>query len=627
MKEEREGIRLIELDSVTDTDIRRGDANPDGYSWWDIVKITSKHEKREDKDGPCFVAARLKDPSEWVRKPLSTKAAEGKAARLHRWLTRWQQSAGRSEASTRLRALKAMLAHHGRDGFIALAARGFREGYLEASPQGYVTGDENARLVAPSVVERLGIRRPELAGLIEEGIAQTDEVRFRNDDNVEAVTMIVLDLDEPGALETARRVFQEHDFVVYSTHSYCREKTYKFRMLIHLDEPIPAEQWRTAFACLQAAVPVDSQCKNESRLYFWPSHHPQSGLRPHWEQNRGRPVTLEDLYEIGRRHGYDAIEAPITRRSTAQQAHGELSAMRDPRERVRDYLGRERSIESLLRAGQQLSWHAFLERHADSIRQLEQTDSRHEFALSVTSREVMQFRENTDIERLVQFLYRGAEEYASRGLTTGNTPDELPEMLESALLKLHNPITPPAKRIQSAIERAEAALESGKWDFPETPTRPPALAEVLAGIEQRGDYERLRAEYAEALEELSRGENHTAIARCAEAVVKRHAEGERAPDVSALVEFVFRAAIDRMAEITGTTPEGKDWEVAVGLVGQRLESERLDEVLERQGQRYRERFREAASQIEDTLLNEQGWRFTEGGLDPVLTEALEGVTL
>lgn len=241
---------------------------------------------------------------------------------------------------------------------------------------------------------------------------------LRNEDNIESITMAVLDLDEKGAIDQAKEIFKDFSYIVYSTHSYTSETPYKFRMILQLSEPIPKKKWPACFASLMAGVNGDNSCGNLSRLYFTPSHAENSDIPPVFYENKGRVLTMDDILRIGREHGFRGLSQKV-------------SSEYEPKKIVH-FSGRKEIESSHYIKKNSFSYEEMEKRHESVINSVLTENRRHDFALRVVSSEVAKFKNNVDLYRVVQFLIIASREYSSKCLLKGNTLSELPEMISSA---------------------------------------------------------------------------------------------------------------------------------------------------------------------------------------------------
>jgi len=98
----------------------------------------------------------------------------------------------------------------------------------------------------------------------------------RGNGAVEAVTALVLDLDEvsPADVRRALSVLEPYEYVAHSTHAHRPDSgRVSLRVVLPLSQEIPAAQWRDwrAQQLAQWALPVD-ELRDLSRIYFLPSH-------------------------------------------------------------------------------------------------------------------------------------------------------------------------------------------------------------------------------------------------------------------------------------------------------------------------------------------------------------------
>lgn len=288
---------------------------------------------------------------------------------------------------------------------------------------------------------------------------------YRNDGNIESVTMIVLDLDQEGAREKAEEAFDGLEYVLYSTHSYNEEAPHKFRLVMPITDPIPVEDWHLVFRALAYKVGADLQCSNVSRIFYYPSADPESEIPPVSRHQRGRILDPAPLIEEEKQ-----LESYWIR-PRKPSAHRPVITQ-PPRAPAPHFAG-----ESHLPNPHNYRLSALERRHRTSIDRLKEDDSRHYFALSVTAREIARFGPRADLPRLVQFLFYGSQKYSSRELDSGNTLEEIPEMVASAWAKFKaqgsdviDANIGPA--IEEAVQRALEARQSQQWEFSDAPKAP-----------------------------------------------------------------------------------------------------------------------------------------------------------
>lgn len=288
---------------------------------------------------------------------------------------------------------------------------------------------------------------------------------YRNDANVQSISFAVLDLDKEGAREKAEKIFDNFEYVVYSTHSYTKNSQHKFRIVLKLDKPIQAEDWPDAFQNLISDIDADKVCGNLSRIFYFPSASIDSGITPYSHHNPGRALTLEDINNLGvNRKKSDVRKSYIN--------NGVRNHSEEPRV-LRHFTGGVVEQSDGYRNKIDYSYEGLCKRHEKNIRDLISDDSRHNFALSVIAREVGIAGNRINLLSTVQFLYRAAEQYSSKALSEGNTAEELPEIIESAFIK-YAPDVISGKNamvddfdsyVSKIIASAEEISITGRWNF------------------------------------------------------------------------------------------------------------------------------------------------------------------
>jgi hypothetical protein len=111
---------------------------------------------------------------------------------------------------------------------------------------------------------------------------------------VEHVSMAVADYDDGTSIQTAHRLWADYEHVIYSSHSHTAKHN-KFRVVLPLEEPILAVNWRSAWLHFYdmssgEGYRIDRSCKDPSRLYYLPSHPP--GAKPVFIHNLGALLSL-----------------------------------------------------------------------------------------------------------------------------------------------------------------------------------------------------------------------------------------------------------------------------------------------------------------------------------------------
>lgn len=275
------------------------------------------------------------------------------------------------------------------------------------------------------------------------------EPSYRNDGNIEAVTVLIMDLDVPGAKEKAAEFFRDFDYILHSTYSYSPETPYKFRMAVRLQEPVPIEEWGCVYDAIADQVDSDRQCRNPSRVYSLPTAPIGGNVSPVVERNHGKAggIPLQLLRSWATAH-----ETRRHRGAPAERVHfGGDDAAPEPGEVAIPY-----------------SYSALQKRHKSSIDTLKQDDSRHFFALRVARAEISRFGEKTNVPLLIEFIYRAACDHSSKPITAGNTGEELPDIIESAFLKYGDGAYDPValqRQINSGMMSAVQAQTTGVWQM------------------------------------------------------------------------------------------------------------------------------------------------------------------
>lgn len=241
---------------------------------------------------------------------------------------------------------------------------------------------------------------------------------FRNDQNVAAVTLAVIDLDRPGALAQAEAKFKGYEYLVYSTYSHTRSAPYKYRMALRLAEEIPAKEWPSAWAALVSGVNADPACKNTSRLYYLPAYNPSNRIAPVARHNKGKPLTRQKISDWSK----DLVkQAEAEQRERDRRWQEDAQAGRLKR-RPGGWLNRD-DIQGME------------QRHARLVESLRSGCGRHDFALRVVAREVTLRGATLNEARLSAFIAHALDTYTDRPATSGNTLHEIPHMLATARAK------------------------------------------------------------------------------------------------------------------------------------------------------------------------------------------------
>ena len=249
----------------------------------------------------------------------------------------------------------------------------------------------------------------------------------RGDVNIEAITSLVIDLDQPGALEKAELVFAGYEYLVYSTHNYTKDQPWKFRMVVRLMEPILVDNWPLCFEALKTRIELDPSCCNPSRFYYYPSHNKNSDIDPVKFHKRGSPISLEQILSLaGEKKAAIVKEQPIKYRLTSR-----INQVKS----INHFSGKSVSRYDAVADEIDMSWATMSERHKFAIDTYRLAGSNHNLALSITAREIAKMGPKVDLKSTLLFAFQVANVEGARGLESGNTMAELPGMIIDGMLK------------------------------------------------------------------------------------------------------------------------------------------------------------------------------------------------
>jgi len=253
---------------------------------------------------------------------------------------------------------------------------------------------------------------------------------FRCDANMESLSLLVIDIDEPGALETAETLFEGYEYIVHSTHNFTPETPYKYRLIMRLAQPIPVSEWPSCFDALHSRIDLDPSCSNPSRFYYYPSHSTASNIAPRAIHQPGRAITMQEVLALGT----GVSKKKILVSPTFSRSAGTLPA--DQARAKRHFSGKKIAKWDNLSSSINQSYESFAARHARSLIDYEVSpNSRHNFALSVTSREYYILGPHTQLQPLLMFLFTAARQHGTPIESGQNTLEELPLMIYSAMEK------------------------------------------------------------------------------------------------------------------------------------------------------------------------------------------------
>lgn len=250
--------------------------------------------------------------------------------------------------------------------------------------------------------------------LSEKGPGDKGEPSYRTSENVDSISMIVMDMDKPGCLDLVNENFPQYKKVIYSTHSRSKETPNKYRLVLPVTRPIKPDEWSGGiFDMMRSMTDGDSSCRNLSRLYYLPAHSPNAGIDPLLEKTEGATISPEEIkqiYEKFIRHNPNVT-------------------------RVRSRAPRQ-TLEPQIKTNLNYTYEGLCARHQKRIQNyLTQEDSRHSFTMSTLYYEAMSNKEDMNIPATIKFIFRAAKEFSSKPLHLGNTISEIPELLSSAIAK------------------------------------------------------------------------------------------------------------------------------------------------------------------------------------------------
>lgn len=310
-------------------------------------------------------------------------------------------------------------------------------------------------------------------------MAMSDKETFRNDANVEAITMIVLDLDEEGAREKAEVLYSEYEYIIYSTHSYTKDTPYKFRMILRLEAPIPVSEWPSCFNAMIYPIDGDKSCGRSSSVFYFPAHNPKAGIRPFFYHHEGRMVSANDISRFKekseQKYGDDLVSGVKSYTKPVEKAHFSGSKV------------------DFVRGSIDYTYEGMKERFKHNLKNLSDTNQRHNFAMRVIGREISIMKNEVNLFMLVQFIFRASTEYGDRPLThpASDTAKEIPELISSAIYKFAPDLvsgeSPAYKdlrgQVRSIVSKVFEMALLNKWSFEEKPRIENPVESARAALE------------------------------------------------------------------------------------------------------------------------------------------------
>src|ERR671929_216009 len=121
-----------------------------------------------------------------------------------------------------------------------------------------------------------------------------DGATSRSNAGVESVSCLVFDCDR---IEPDWARLERYWYLAHTTYQHTPEHP-RWRLVLPLAAPVPAQQWRQVWRRAHAALcpEADPNCKDPSRQYYLPSHPP--GVQPEARCHEGRlldPAVLPEL--------------------------------------------------------------------------------------------------------------------------------------------------------------------------------------------------------------------------------------------------------------------------------------------------------------------------------------------
>lgn len=318
----------------------------------------------------------------------------------------------------------------------------------------------------------------------ESNLLDGKEKTFRNKNNLTHVTMAVIDLDEKGALEQAQAKFAGVEHIIHSTFSYSPNTPYKYRMIMPLENPIPIDQWERTFVHLMAGIDGDYACKNVSRGYYVPSVNSAYGNQGIFMHSQGAMLTQEKIMDLAERH----------MDKKAQDALDKLNKKNEGAPKT-DRLHPSGMLVESKYSGTDLSYEGFMRRHKKKV------DfhfdggkgNRHDYAIEVINSEMGIFAEKTRFDLMIEFIYKSTLENSTSPLSSGNTGNEIPEIIQSGMnlmvptehLSSKSFVNSVKEQINKGLQNSVNAEKTGKWSFEKMTFEPKKLGNSLKSFKLR----------------------------------------------------------------------------------------------------------------------------------------------
>lgn len=238
------------------------------------------------------------------------------------------------------------------------------------------------------------------------------------EDNVQAMSGLVLDCDEPGAIEQAKALFAEQYYIIASSHSYSEEKPYKARMFLPFEKPIQAEVLKEYTRTL-TQMNFDTAVNTFRQLYSMPATQPEQrrgNVRPIAEVNYGSPLNESTLEKVvGRTQSLNHASTVLTKKASQQfmGADGKLYS------------------KSALLGELKFDYASMKKRHRFAMKHLQENQERDAFAYQVIKREMNIAGDRLSLRHTVVFIHAACAdpEYSNKSLCdpSSDTAAALPE--------------------------------------------------------------------------------------------------------------------------------------------------------------------------------------------------------
>jgi uncharacterized protein (DUF927 family) len=154
--------------------------------------------------------------------------------------------------------------------------------------------------------------------------ASYDEGKTRFNENVNYLSMAVIDIDDGEPLESILPRIAGFDCLIHSSYSHTPVKN-KYRVILPFATPVCPAEWPLVWAKVNALIGGcnDPATKDPARLYYKPVHAPDA--EHHFVKiQKGRAIRLDDLPELG----MAVQQRPITfHRKGSMQSHVEVDGI------------------------------------------------------------------------------------------------------------------------------------------------------------------------------------------------------------------------------------------------------------------------------------------------------------